>query len=198
VFAQPKLQPSRLSVSAPRRPPRRRELRVVFDTNPIHNTTPDHPVSAAVSSLLNEKPADVDLIPYLPEVVRHEREFRMRAFVDALAAPLSRMESLLGHGIGINIETLRKHVTERIDEQIGVYGFRVLPFAPERVDWPRVLLDAVYRRAPFQVGRKGEGLQGCPCARGVRPTGRRLAHGQSAVLAVFGDGRQAHEGGGAG
>jgi hypothetical protein len=95
----------------------------------------------------------------VPEVVRHERQFQMQQAASQMLPTIEKLERLLGHNLNITKEILDARVKEAVDRQVREHGIDVRPLNSTDVDWPRVILDASYRRPPFQLGEKEKGFR---------------------------------------
>jgi hypothetical protein len=139
------------------------EIRVCFDTNSIHNESPLYLLPVAVKDLIDRhsKHYDVSILWYIPEIVRGEREFRMRSVAEKLLPRVKDLETLFGVGLNITKENINERIAGRIAKEISANGMTVLPCDPNRVGWARVFTDAVFRRPPFEApsGEKEKGFR---------------------------------------
>jgi hypothetical protein len=135
-------------------------LQVVFDTNALYTGSASYFVRKEVADLIqqNSKLPDLTIRWIVPEVVRHERQFQMLQEASQMLPTIERLERLLGHNLNITKEILETRVREAVDRQVQEHAIVVQPLNSANVDWPRVVLDAAYRRPPFQLGEQGEGL----------------------------------------
>jgi hypothetical protein len=72
---------------------------------------------------------------------------------------IERLERLLGHNLNITKEILDSRVRETVEYEIKRHGIVVQPLNLAEVDWQRVIIDAAYRRPPFQLGEKEKGFR---------------------------------------
>ena len=137
------------------------ELEVVFDTNALYTGSASHFLRKEVSDLIDQNSNVPDLTIHwiVPEVVRHERQFQMLEKAYEMLPTIQRLERLLGHNLNITKEILDARVKEVVDHQVQQYGINVRTLDPTGVDWPRVILDATYRKPPFQSGEKEKGFR---------------------------------------
>lgn len=137
------------------------ELKVVFDTSALFTRSASNLFSHEVEEVVkaNSEHADVLITWYLPEIVRHEREYQMRKKGLELLPSIQKLEKLIGHGLGITERTIEHSVHDTIEEQLQHYNVQVSCLAVQEVDWNRIVLDAVYRRPPFDPGLKEKGFR---------------------------------------
>jgi len=139
----------------------RPELKVVLDSSAIYSGTASDLLRHEVAQLIQEGSKHSDLVMrwYLPEVVVHERKYQMQRKGFDLLPSIEKLEALPGHGLGINADIIKSRVEDAASKQIDELGLIVSPLAAEDVDWSRLMLDAVYRRPPFEIGEKEKGFR---------------------------------------
>lgn len=138
------------------------QLRVVFDTNVLYTGSASDLVQQEAAKLIQESIfPDLEIQWYLPDIVRHERQYQMQTRAADLIPALAKVEKLLGHNLGITEAILIDRVEEAIRKRCEELGLLSLPLTYAAVDWGRVALDAVYRRAPFEQGDKEKGFRDC-------------------------------------
>jgi hypothetical protein len=137
------------------------ELKVVFDTNAIHNNSAAFLLRREISDLIraNSRHTDLRITWYVPEIVRHEREYQMRGNGIALLPAVQKIERVLGHNLNITEEIVTDRVQRLINDQIAELGLQLLPVDVSKVDWNRLISDAAYRVAPFEKGEKEKGFR---------------------------------------
>jgi hypothetical protein len=137
------------------------ELKVVLDSNAIYNSSESYLLSHEVYDLICESARHSDLVItwYLPETVRHERQYQMQGRGRDLVPPIQKLERLLGHNLNITEEIISQRIQEGIDRQIADLKIQTLPVDSSKVDWNRIMLDAVYRHPPFASGEKEKGFR---------------------------------------
>jgi hypothetical protein len=137
-----------------------RELLVVFDTNVLYTGSVSDLVNQEATSLISKsKFPDLNIQWYLPEVVRLERQFQMQKSALELLASIARVERLIGHNLNITEQILRSHVERVIAVRSKELSLIELKPDYANVDWNRLVLDAVFRRAPFQEGKNEKGFR---------------------------------------
>lgn len=143
-----------------RRKPEKRELRVVFDTNVLYTGSASDLLRQEAATLIAQSIfPDLEVTWYLPEVVRHERQYQMQKRALELLSSVAKLERLLGHNLNITdamlIEQVQRAAQKRQTE------LRLVPLKLDygRVDWDRLVLDAVYRRPPFEEGQTEKGFR---------------------------------------
>jgi PIN domain len=141
--------------------PRRLHVSVVLDTSVVYTGSSSYFVRTEVSDLINHQvdTADLTVRWIVPDIVRHERQFQMLHEARQLLPTVQKLERLLGHNLNITTDILDLRVKEAIDRQIEAHKIVVASLRAETVDWARLLLDAAYRRPPFQVGEKEKGFR---------------------------------------
>lgn len=147
----------------PRKRPRPRHLdvHVVLDTNALYTGSASYFLRKEVGELIEQQTGGADLtIRWLvPEIVRHERQFQMLQEGLQLLPAVEKLERVLGHNLNITRDILETRVKEAVDRQIQQHGIAVEALSATEVDWPRVMMDSVYRRPPFQSGEKEKGFR---------------------------------------
>jgi hypothetical protein len=140
-------------------------LKVVFDTNALY-VTPTSLGSASdlvrqeIADLIAEaKYPDLELLWFLPEVVRHERQYQMQAEAMKLRSAINRIERLLGHNLALTDEVLLNRVDTAILAKASSLGLTELKLNHELVDWSSLIKAATYRLPPFQPGEKEKGFR---------------------------------------
>ncbi len=140
----------------------RPRLLVVFDTSVVYTGSESDLVQQEVARLVQEsKFPDLEIQWYLPDIVRHERQYQMQRQAGNLLPTLAKVEKLLGHHLGITEAILVGHVEEAIGRRCEELALLPLGLDWACVDWSRVVLDAVYRRPPYQHGEKEKGFRDC-------------------------------------
>ena len=137
------------------------EMKVVFDTNALYTKAESELLSAAVNTLIEENSSHPDLKVswYLPEVVRHEREYQMRRRAFDLLPNIEKLERLLGHNLNITPEILEARVDDAINRSLQEHNIEVLELAADNVEWKKLILDSSFRRPPFESGQSEKGFR---------------------------------------
>lgn len=135
------------------------ELRVVFDTNVLLTKSPLEFVRQAVVEVLTRRHPDINVKWFIPDIVRHERQYQMQEKARELLPSLDKLEKLLGHHLGITEDIVLRRVDENVSRQLTTLGLQELKLDRTGVDWERLTLDAAYRRAPFEAGEKEKGFR---------------------------------------
>jgi hypothetical protein len=141
------------------------QLRVVLDTNALY-VSPTSLGSASdlvreeIADLIAEaKYPDLDVLWYLPEVVRHERQYQMQAEALKLRSAINRIERLLGHNLALTDQMLLDHVETKINEKEKTLELREIELVHKNVDWGTLIQAASYRRPPFSPGEHEKGFR---------------------------------------
>lgn len=141
------------------------QLKVVFDTNALYVTpaslgSPSDLLRQEIADLIaDSKYPDLDITWYLPDVVRHERQYQMQTEALKLRSAINKIERLLGHNLALTNQTLIDHVETRIEERKKQLGLQDLALDHLKVDWPTLIRAAEYRTPPFQAGDKEKGFR---------------------------------------
>ncbi|GEM_PF-1110912 len=137
------------------------ELKIVFDTNVLWNTSESNLLVQEVVELIraNSSHPDLTITWYLPEVVRHERQYQMLSRAFELLPSIAKLEKLLGHNLNITEQIIEQRVQDAIERQIQDIGLQILPVNSSDVDWSQMMLNAAYRRPPFSRGEKEKGFR---------------------------------------
>lgn len=144
---------------------RNSQLRVVFDTNALYVTSPGFGsasdlVRQEIANLIAEaKYPDLDIFWYLPESVRHERQYQMQVEALKLRAPINRIERLLGHNLALTDAVLLERVKVNIEEKEKQLGLLEIKLDHGLVDWAKLIHAAAYRSPPFEAGEKEKGFR---------------------------------------
>ena len=140
------------------RPP---ELKIVLDTNAIYTQSEYYLVKQEVSELIRDSSQHLDLavIWYLPEVVRHERQYQMSKQSLDLLSSIQKLERILGHNLNITEDIVKRRIQEVIDQQIQELNIQTLTIEPANVDWNAIMLNAAYRRPPFSASEREKGFR---------------------------------------
>jgi hypothetical protein len=149
-----------MTVEPKRRKIQKPQLKVVFETNVLYNGSASDLVQQEASNLIAESVfPDLEIQWYLPEIVRHERQYQMQKRALELLLPIAKVEKLLGHNLAITEQILLDSVQKAVAHRQAKLGLLELHLDLNRVDWNRVALDAVYRKPPFQDGEKEKGFR---------------------------------------
>lgn len=144
---------------------RKSQLRVVFDTNSLYVTSrgfgaASDLVRQEIANLITEaKYPDLDILWYLPECVRHERQYQMQAEALKLREQINRIERLLGHNLALTDAVLLERVKVNIEEKEKQLGLSEIKLDHGLVDWAKLIHAAAYRNAPFEAGEKEKGFR---------------------------------------
>jgi hypothetical protein len=76
-----------------------------------------------------------------------------------LLPAVEKLERVLGHNLNITRDILETRVREAIDRQVEHFGIIIQSLTTGGVDWARLVIDAAYRRPPFQRGEKEKGFR---------------------------------------
>lgn len=145
---------------AKQRKHQRPQLRVVLDTNILFTDSASDLVRQEAVNLIKESTfPDLEIQWYLPEMVRHERQYQMQKRALELMPPIAKVERLLGHRLAINEQMLVESVEKVVSQRLEELGLLSLALDDSKVDWHRLALDAAYRRPPFKDGETEKGFR---------------------------------------
>jgi hypothetical protein len=141
------------------------QLRVVIDTNALYVTSTnigsasDLVRQEIVNVITDAKYPDLDILWYIPEIVRHERQYQMQTEALKLRSPINRIERLLGHNLALTDSVLLDHVKTKIEEKEKELGLQEIKLDHNLIDWPKLIHAAAYRSPPFEAGEKEKGFR---------------------------------------
>jgi hypothetical protein len=137
------------------------ELRVVFDTGTLYTGSASDLVQREAADIIRKhgQHPDLKFIWYLPDVVRHERQFQMQKRALDLLPSIQKLERVLGHQLNITEPIILQRLEDAVETQLRDLGFNVLDLDTTRVDWNRLMLDACYRRPPFEDTEREKGFR---------------------------------------
>ena len=137
------------------------QLKVLFDTCVLYTSRGSDLLNREVAQLIADNSDNDSLLIRwcMPEVVRTERRYQMITKSLELLPSIRKLEMLLGHCLNINEATVEHQVDDIIDEHVEKHGIMLCDVNVEEVDWPRVIEDAMYRRAPFEAADNEKGFR---------------------------------------
>jgi PIN domain len=136
------------------------QLLVVFDTNALFTGSASDLIKQEAANLIKESTfGDLEIRWYLPEMVRHERQYQMQKKALELLPPIAKVERLLGHNLAITEQTLIESVEKVVSQRLEEHRLLILTQDYKKVDWHTVALDAAYRKPPFQEGEAEKGFR---------------------------------------
>jgi hypothetical protein len=149
-----------MTVESKRRKSQKPKLLVVFDTNALYTGSASDLVHQEAANLIKESTfPDLEIRWYLPEMVRHERQYQMQKRALELLPPIAKVERLLGHKLAITEQILIDSVEKAVSDRLGELGLLILAQDYQKVNWHQVSLDAAYRKPPFQDGESEKGFR---------------------------------------
>jgi hypothetical protein len=136
-------------------------IHVVLDTNCLFTEAADRLLSLDISEfiLASAQELGLQISWYLPSVVKAERKYQMLDRARKLLPSLAKMESLLGHALGISEDVLDGRVDDAIRRQIDAHRLKELTIVPDRVAWDQLINRALLRQPPFDPGDKEKGFR---------------------------------------
>jgi len=137
-----------------------KQLRVVFDTSALFTGSASNLVKTDLAALIHRSVyPDLKILWYLPNVVRHERQYQMQTKALELIPSIHKMERLLGHELNITEALVKGQVESAVLRNLEELGLEELKLDHAKVDLNRLMLDSAYRRLPFQPGEKEKGFR---------------------------------------
>src|SRR5260370_38460402 len=86
---------------------RKSQLKVVIDTNALYTGSASDLVRQEIAHvIMAAKYPDLDILWYLPEIVRHERQYQIQAEALKFRSSISRIERLLGRNFSLTCPVL--------------------------------------------------------------------------------------------
>jgi hypothetical protein len=136
------------------------QFKVVLDTNAIWTGGESYLLRREMSDLVDTNRGDAHLAIewILPEVVLRERLYQMKREAVSLLPSLARLERVIGHPLNITEEVISDRISDAVNRQVQHLQLIVHPASYDRVDWLRLVGDAVDRRAPFE-GKSEKGFR---------------------------------------
>jgi hypothetical protein len=145
--------------------PKTPQLKVVFDTNALY-VTPATAGSASdllrheISELIaGSKYPDLDIVWYIPSIVRHERQYQMQTEALKLRSAINKIERLLDHKLALTDQALLDRVEAMINHRKVELNLQELQLDHTAIDWPSLIYAAEYRIPPFEGGDKEKGFR---------------------------------------
>ena len=137
------------------------ELRVVLDSNTtyIEDSATDFLRSEVINLISESKHPDLRVGWYLPEVVRHERQFQMQSAARRLWPSLQKVQRLIGHNLALTEQSLVDDVEAHVSNKIQELGIQEIVLDYGHVNWPTLVRAALYRTPPFNPGQKEKGFR---------------------------------------
>lgn len=144
------------------------ELKVVFDTNVLWTGSASDLLKHEVNELIknNSSHPDLKISWYLPEIVRHERQYQMLKAGLELLPSIQKLERVLGHKLNITEQIIENRIQETVNRHIHEIGLELLQVNPAKVDWNKMMLNSAYRLPPFSSGEKEKGFRDALVAEG--------------------------------
>jgi hypothetical protein len=135
-------------------------IAVVFDTNPIFNTSSTDLIRGECADFVQKtKPHNVTISWHLPATVKEERIFQMQEHAGRLTQHVVKLEAILGRSINASKVTLDAGVERLAAETMAALNIQELPLDASRVNWPNIIINAVKRVPPFERGEKEKGFR---------------------------------------
>lgn len=137
------------------------KLLVVFDTNVLFTKIASDLVKHDVKRIIQENSNHPDLqIDWcLPEIIIGERKYQMIKTANELLPAVQRLETLLGHQLGIGEDTLELHVNKAITQSVKALNFQITKVDTSAVDWENLISRSVNREPPFEATEKEKGFR---------------------------------------
>src|SRR6266852_4777826 len=130
-----------MTVEAKQRKHQKPQLLVVFDTNILFTDSASDVVRQEAANLIKESTfPDLEIRWYLPEMVRHERQYQMQKRALELLPPIAKVERLLGHKLAITEQLLVDSVEKVVSQRLEELGLLSLTLDDSKVDWRRLAL----------------------------------------------------------
>ena len=137
------------------------ELQVVFDTSAIFTPSATDFFSYEVSKLIQESgsPSDLTIQWYVPEIVILERRYQLVYGAEELLRSVKKLEKFLMQPMGIRNDAIETRTDAIIQEALKKNRVQVIKLDTTKVDWQAIMLNAAYRRPPFEPGDTEKGFR---------------------------------------
>lgn len=128
---------------------------VAVDTNALYPKDVTNMVGPKFLDIWQECNALTRLRLVIPEVVRGERLYQLTVVaqqaIDTAARSLERLAKVSGCATPKTpeLEGVRNAIEKRFDEWVKEFGAKVAPIPYNKIDWQRVVSDAIWRVKPF-------------------------------------------------
>jgi len=135
---------------------------VVADTNALFPKDPAKLVSSKFLSKWDECAKLAELRFLIPEIVRGERLYQLVCVAqDSLASAVNSCESIARlSGVSmpslLSIAAIKAGIESRFDEWAKTKSVEIVPPPYDKINWPKVANDAIWRNAPFSPACEGK------------------------------------------
>ncbi len=138
-----------------------RELRVVFDTNPMFTQVPSELVNNETRNLIktNSNHLDLQIAWHVPEVVILERHHQMLDQAQQLLSGFQKINAILGLNVTLTREQLSPKIASVVDSELLTLNLRRLQIDSSRVNWNEIIRNAAFRIPPFETGKTEKGFR---------------------------------------
>lgn len=138
--------------------PATRHLDVILDTNALRSRNELEFASLDARELRAHHSAELSVVVHVPSIVVAERSFQLKAAYRQSLGATNHIEGLLGKSVTTNGE-VDAAVDQLVAEEMKRCEFHELVLDYARVDWARVVRDAVSRRPPFSPDKSEKGFR---------------------------------------
>lgn len=137
------------------------ELKICLDTNAIFTGSSSDLLKTEVRELIEDckKHKDVAISWHIPSIVIEERRYQMMTRAADILPQLEKLYRLLGHNLGISLDTLAERVDAAITKALADQDLIRIDVDYAKVDWSGLVSAAVRRIAPFEAGEKEKGFR---------------------------------------
>lgn len=135
-------------------------VHIVLDTNSLYTGRMDKLLSEEASDFVRTEVAslDVDSHVLVPHVVISERRRQMIAEAQKIYPQVAKLEKLLGQSF-VNHDLILSRISAIIDDEIASHNIQVLNVDYTRVDWDKLVDNALFRQAPFSADVSDKGFK---------------------------------------
>jgi hypothetical protein len=103
--------------------PTPKQLRVVFDTNALFTQSASDLVRQEIAALIESSAyPDLQISWYLPEIVRHERQYQMQTKALEWWQAVPKLERILEHPLNITEELVIEKVNKVVEKRCQTLG----------------------------------------------------------------------------
>ncbi len=137
------------------------QLKVLFDTNTIWNSSPTDLFRKEIVDLIgtHKNIPDLEVSWYLADTVVQERFHQMSKAARELLPNMQKMERLLGHQLGITADILEERVKSSLHKQLQALSIQTVKLDLSKILWEQIIHRSLSRKPPFEDGTKEKGFR---------------------------------------
>ena len=146
------LAPLEAPMARTKQKPNKPQIHIMFDSNAIFNSSDMFLLPKRITDLIlqNNNKHDVSVVWLLPEVVLMERQYQMKRNLRRLLSQAKKLEKRLEKKTILSEGLINKTIQSDTKKQCKTHGVSIVKCDYGRIDWQRVVNDAVNRNPPFE------------------------------------------------